>query len=978
MRKKVFIAFVFIIFVAALLEAGIFDQFNRTDEDFSISKAETTLFTINAVKTRYLNKSKLDPSDLLSGALDALQDGFSEIVTSYSGTDKTVKLQIYNKRFTIPVLRLKDIWDVGIVLRQVYSKIEANYTPKDDGKMSDIEYVAINGMLHKLDPHSYIFTPEEFNDFTSSTEGNFGGLGIVISMNDDGEITVVSPISGTPAEEAGVEAGDTIVQIDDESAINMTLNKAVSRMRGKAGTKITIYVKRKGEPDLIKLSIVRAIIKVKSVISAMPEPGVGYIRLTGFQENTYSQMDVALKELQKKGLSYIILDLRNNPGGLLSQAIKISDRFLSKGVIVSTVNGFGGDTIETTDAIKQKEDIIDIPMVVMTNEGSASAAEIVTAALKNNGRATVLGRKTFGKGSVQNLFRIPSGGGLKLTIDQYLTPGNISIQSIGITPDIEYLPVYIDKKKISIFKTNSFMRKEKDLAEHIESKFAPKKTEKPLETIRFFKEYKEIKELIKERRKRKVNTFIPDEEIDLTLRLIKKANETKEKGSSVTATSKIVEDKEWKTISNKLKELKIDWKEKTSIKEIDTDKLNVELLSSKLLEAGKENHLKFKVTYPENVENLTAYLDTEIPSLKNEEIIFGTFNKSVERDVPVKITENASWRKEPVTIRFFKNGTGKELLSKEFVFEIKNVKMPKAVMNYTIEELTGNKNGILEENEDVNLHVWLKNEGEGEIYDGRIMILNTTSSNAVFIKKGSAPIKMKPGEKKEFDFEFKISSAAKKDKKIKMVLSVYDFKTRFSAGFSLPVTKTQFKGCIFEKAESEISIKSETNLYKSVEGKTKIASIQTPSNTKIDGKCGKYYRIKNGFWIKEDRLTFVESNPKKESFDPLLQYSINMPEIIIDEKPVISDSKDEIVTFELSGNTKDLLVFMNDKKIYYARLTNTNEFKKLPNGNIKIEIPLSFKEKINRITIISKGTDEEKRASKIKYFFYTKGEVNKE
>ncbi len=976
MRKKVFIAFLFIVFVATLLEAGIFDQFNRTDEDFSISKAETTLFTINAVKTRYLNKSKLQPSDLLIGSLDALQDGFPEIVASYNETDKNVRLQIYNKKFTIPVQRLKDIWDVGIVLRQVYSKIEENYIPKDDGKLSDVEYAAINGMLHKLDPHSYIFTPEEFNDFTSSTEGNFGGLGIVISMNDDGEIAVVSPMAGTPAEKAGVEAGDIIVQIDDESAINMTLNKAVDRMRGDPGTKITIYVKREGVPDLIKMDLVRAIIKVKSVISAMPALGVGYIKLTGFQENTYSQMDAALKELQKKGLSYIILDLRNNPGGLLSQAIKVSDRFLSKGVIVATVNGFGGDAIETTEAKEQTEDITDTPIIVMTNEGSASAAEIVTAALKNNGRATVVGRKTFGKGSVQNLFRIPSGGGLKLTIDQYLTPGNISIQSVGVSPNIEYLPVYIDKRKISIFKTDSFMRKEKDLAEHIESKFAPKEIEKPLETIRFFKEYKEMEELIKERRKRKVNEFISDEEIELTLRLIKKATETKESDSSLTATSKIIEDEEWKTISEKLKQLEINWDERTSVKDIDPEKLTVELISPKILEAGKENHLKFKLSYPEKIENITAYLDTEIPSLKNEEIIFGAFDKNVVRDVPVKITENASWRKEPVTVRFFQNGTGKELLSKEFIFEVKNVEMPETTMNYTIEEVSGNKNGILEENEDVKLHIWLKNEGKGEIYDGRIMILNTTSSNAVFIKKGSESIKMKSGEEKEFDFEFKISSNAESDKKIKLVLSVYDFKTRFSAGFSLPVS--QFKGCIFENAEKEISINSKTPLYKTAAAKTIVASVSNPFTTKTDGKCGEYYRINNGLWVKNSNIAAVEKSEKEKAFTLNIQYDVHMPQIIVDENPVITDSKDGMITFEVSEETKDVLVFMNDKKIYYARLTDPNEFQKQPNGTIKIEVPLSFTEKSNRITVISKSSDEEKRNSEIKYFFYTKGENNKE
>ncbi len=387
-----------------LLNGDIFDRLFSTSKGNSITQAEVTLFALHAIQNRYLNKSKLQPEDLLEQALDAIQEDFAEIVTRFDRKERTVAVQIYNKRYVVEVKRLKDLWDIAVVLRQVYGHIEKEYRPDTDREISDVEYVAVNGILKKLDPHSYIFTPKEFEDFTSSTEGNFGGLGMVLQTNEDGEITVVSPIDDTPAQRAGIVTGDVIVQINDESAINMSLSKAVEKMRGEPGTKVTIYIRRKGAPSVLRFDLERAVIRIQSVVSAMPEKGIGYIKLTGFMENSYEQMAAALADLRKKGMKALILDMRGNSGGLLQQAIRISDLFLDRGVIVSTV---GDEDRDVSEASKDPSDVLDLPIAVMVDEGSASATEIVAAALKKNGRAVVVGRRTFGKGSVQNLFRIP-------------------------------------------------------------------------------------------------------------------------------------------------------------------------------------------------------------------------------------------------------------------------------------------------------------------------------------------------------------------------------------------------------------------------------------------------------------------------------------------------------------------------------------------------------------------------------------------
>ncbi|HNT29041.1 MAG TPA: S41 family peptidase, partial [bacterium] len=491
MRKN--LVLVFLLFFAIVLNGDIFDRLFSTSKNGSISQGEVTLFALHAMQNRYLNKAKLRPEDLLDKALEAIQEDFAEIVVFYDREKHKVFLQIYNKQHAIDVKRMNDLWDIAVVLRQAYSHFEKEYKPEGDREIGDIEYVAVNGILKKLDPHSYIFTPKEFEEFTSSTEGNFGGLGIVIQANEDGEIFVVSPIDGTPAERAGIVSGDVIVQINDESAINMSLNKAVERMRGQPGTQVSLYVRRKGAPSVIRFDLERAVIKIQSVVSSMPQKGIGYIKLSGFMENSYDQFVSALGDLRKKGMRALVLDMRGNSGGLLNQAIKISDLFLDRGVIVSTV---GDDERDVSEASRQSSDILDIPVIVMVNEGSASATEIVAAALKKNGRATVVGRRTFGKGSVQNLFRIPRGGGLKLTIAQYLTPGDISIQTIGVEPDIEYQPSYVDPRKLSLFKTRSNIMGEKDLKEHLISAYLPKEPDTPKLTIHYLKPYKTPDEML--------------------------------------------------------------------------------------------------------------------------------------------------------------------------------------------------------------------------------------------------------------------------------------------------------------------------------------------------------------------------------------------------------------------------------------------------------------------------------------------------
>ncbi len=321
----------------------------------------------------------------------------------------------------------------------VFERVRADYVEKpDDSKLVES---AINGMLAGLDPHSSYMDPKSFRDMQVQTRGEFGGLGIEVTM-EDGLVKVVAPIDDTPAAKAGVMANDIITQLDDENVQGLTLNQAVDKMRGPVNTKIKLTIMRKGSDKPIEVSIMRDVIRVKSVRSHNEGDDVGYIRITQFNEQTTDGLKQAINDINNQlGADKIkgyVVDLRNNPGGLLDQAISVSDTFLDKGEIVSTRGRNPEETqrfnARPGDMTKGK------PVIVLINGGSASASEIVAGALQDHKRATLIGTRSFGKGSVQTIIPLGAGNGaLRLTTARYFTPSGRSIQAKGITPDIEVL-----------------------------------------------------------------------------------------------------------------------------------------------------------------------------------------------------------------------------------------------------------------------------------------------------------------------------------------------------------------------------------------------------------------------------------------------------------------------------------------------------------------------------------------------------------
>ena len=344
---------------------------------------------------------------------------------------------------------------------EIFGRIKRDYVePVSDKQL--LEY-AVRGMLSGLDPHSDYLTSEQYKELQEGTTGQFGGLGIEVTM-ENGFVKVVSPIDDTPAQRAGVKAGDVIVRLDDQPVKGMSLGEAVKLMRGEPGSDILLTIIREGEEAPLKIKITRDIIKVKSVKSRILEKGYGYVRISSFQSRTGEGLKKALESLEQENggkLKGLVLDLRNNPGGVLNAAVAVSDIFLKKGLIVYTEGRIENSEMRFNAA---PDDLLDgAPLVVLINSGSASASEIVAGALQDHKRAVIMGDKSFGKGSVQTILPTSNGGAVKLTTARYYTPSGRSIQAEGIEPDIQ-----LDRFKLESVEAPEFKPvKEADLSRHL-------------------------------------------------------------------------------------------------------------------------------------------------------------------------------------------------------------------------------------------------------------------------------------------------------------------------------------------------------------------------------------------------------------------------------------------------------------------------------------------------------------------------------
>ena len=684
---------------------------------------------------------------MLQAGFNELAKEIPELLPKFSTDLKKLDLLLGSHKTTISLNNIDQFYSILYPASQAFEFLKKNY--KGESKFEDMEYAFISGILSVLDPHSNVLPPKAYEEFKTQTQGEYGGLGIVINLKDN-ELTIVSPIDDTPASRSSLQPNDKITQIGDQSTTNMTLTEAVDLMRGPPNTKITLKIKSKNKSarDVV---LTREVITIKSVEAKLityQETQYGIIKIKGFQEDTYRDVVKALyrfKEDSSGKYAGIILDMRNNPGGLLDQAIMIADKFLSSGDIVITT-GAGNIEEEVSQAKKQAGDV-DLPMIVLINQGSASASEIVAGALKNNDRALVMGQKSFGKGSVQSLFNLRDGSSLKLTVAQYLTPGRESIQAVGIYPDIHLYPSIIGKDFFDV--REDTIKGEGSLDAHLDnSKFV--KVSKSTHSLTFLEiEGKEAESTV-------VSKIKENDDFQLQLSLaVLHGTQAKTKSETLQKLPPIIkqsaQDQDQK-ITVALNNKNIDWS-KTTDNQKPKISTRYEFLDSK---GGKVTSfiagtdITFKV-YVKNNSSFESYrvianADAINPLIDEKEFVFGKLNPGEEKSATnlLKVPSETISFTESIDLNIYAQNMDSDPVKVKIPTKIIEKIAPKFSYSYKIidggtHDTKGNKNGIPEKGENISIEVSIKNIGQGKS-EKTLLNIKNKHGRYVFLKKARADI----------------------------------------------------------------------------------------------------------------------------------------------------------------------------------------------------------------------------------------------
>ncbi len=763
-------------------------------EETPFSRGEVFKQTLRYLTKNYYDTKALDPRSLLREALLGISRNVPEILVVFPehGNRFSVDVENASREFSIP--SLKSLEDILPPIQQVLAFIQASY--HGEIKFEDMQYAAVNGMLDSLDPHSSLLPPKIFSEFKTQTEGEFGGIGIVIGLKD-GEITVIAPLPDTPAGRAGLRPKDKIVKIGEEAAINMNLNDAVERMRGKVGTQVSITIAREWAPEPLEFTLTRAKIKIESVQSKLlsaADGDVGILRVKSFQEETMREMLRHLRMMKAKAKNFrgLILDLRNNPGGLLNQAIEMANLFLEEGTIVLTV-GANNQILEVDEAQggeKEKH----YPIVVIVNDGSASASEIVSGALKNNNRSIVIGSQTFGKGSVQSVYSLKDGSALKMTVAQYLTPGKQSIQSVGITPDIKLVPESVEKDRVDLVESETFG--EKDLEKHLESSF--KETSKPLYNLGFYLPDPPKPEENQQTYSNEIEVE-KDFHIQLAEKILRRV-QTPDREKILKEAKRLLEEsnlEEEKKLQEALSKIGVDWSPGAAEgKPVAAVTFNIHSTAGQVLKAGEEVKLELKV---HNVgkapfRQLIATTESENFLLKNREFIFGKVEPGETRSwmVPLKIPANVFRRQDVINFTFKE---GNDNVPEKFQSTVLTEPLPRPTYAYEYEMFDdgsngsrGNGNKKIEPGEKIVLKLKVKNQGPGLGKDS-VANLKNLDGEGIFISEGREKFgEMAPGTEKVGDLSFEVGRNFDKAK-VELEFSISDLETQenLTDKFNFPI-----------------------------------------------------------------------------------------------------------------------------------------------------------------------------------------------
>jgi carboxyl-terminal processing protease len=721
----------------------------------------------------YVDPKRIVPITLLESAFRSMESQYTAVLVDVAPDKKsaTVRAGGFDRSFDLS--QLSGSADIARVIDQVVDFIAERLGP--DVEKDKLLYLAVNGALRELDPHTNIFSMKHFKDFKTTTSGSFGGIGFTFNAAD-GELTIISPIPDTPAARAGLQSGDKIVFIDGVPTTNMSSDTAVGRMRGEPGTPVTLTVAREGWSEPHDFPIIREIIKIVSVESRLLNgesgPPVVYARVKNFQTDTSAELAAAIRKLETPATAGVILDMRDNPGGLLDEAVRLADGFLDEGTIVSTRNRSGRGKAET--AGRSDAPFTRLPLVVLVNRGSASAAEIVSAALQDK-RALLVGERTFGKGSVQQAFPLSDGGGVLLTVAQYLTPGDVSIQSIGVMPDIALEPVLVTPERLQLAAVKSHMG-EADL-ENAFSTWGNSHRE-AVASQRFLRTEDRDRDLLAKKREErrepteqeKAAKLAAEFEVRLARRILGAAKGRKDAATrtGLLAVAREVIGKsgpeEEQKIGAALAARAIDWSNGSTAAAGATAKLVARLPQGQLLKAGEKTGITIAVTNTgtETLHRVWGRTVSANPLLKNLDFAFGSIAPGQTREwtAPFEVPGVVEERWDALALTLQSGGADPATVTGGSL-EIKARPAPEYAYRYTLrdenlQDKAKSGDGRLQEGERARLDVEVTNRGKAE---SPLLEVNLSADEKeeLYLEEARRKIeKVAPGATQKAQFSFKV------------------------------------------------------------------------------------------------------------------------------------------------------------------------------------------------------------------------------
>lgn len=800
-RRSILKLFAAILTVGVFLAAGV-SAYDRTGAGkmyhmFGDPYPRIITQAFAYVDRQYVEPKRAVPQKMLEGAFKGLETRFPPVRIDVDGEKSKVLVKVGDAQKQISTAAASDLDGTAKVVNEVLDFISPLLEGEE--KKEDIYYAAINGAVSELDPHSSAINPSQFKEFMIGTRGSFGGIGFIFGIKK-GEMSIISPIEGTPASRGGLRSGDRIVMINGEPTINMPVDVAASKMRGEPGTQVTLHIARKGWTEPKPFTFTREIINVDSVesytLKGDKKPPALYVRVKNFQKDTAEELKNAIAEAVQKNpdIVGVVMDLRNNPGGLLDQAVELSDGFMDKGVIVST-RGRDGDSQSKSEAVND-EPFTSLPLVILINQGSASASEIVSGALRSY-RALLIGNKTFGKGSVQKLFPLPDTGALKLTVAQYLTANDVSIQSIGIQPDIMTYGGVVEGKNIRIGPPPDHMG-EADL----KNPFTEwgNASESPWRELQYsIKErgdslddrpeedddehpQRSFAELSKDEKLDKLKENFP---IDLARRILGRVPEEMRKKAGREELKKyaapVLEDvkvEENEKITQLLKKSGIDWKSgETSVQA----PLAVKVKTPSEFKGGDtaEVDITVKNVGAKPVYRLWGRIDAKENLLNGKDFIFGFLDPGQEKSFKseVKIPKSIISRWDPIKVELRSNGQKLDARGEgESLFRAPE--KPEFAYTYSMSDRNPGKkelnaNGVLDPGDEIDIILTVDNTGKGTGKTVEVNIRGDGEEN-IYLKSARQKLEnFEPGQSRQAPMSFRFEKPDEEGN-VKIVVSVSD------------------------------------------------------------------------------------------------------------------------------------------------------------------------------------------------------------